>query len=324
MRKIRIYLRLTAAVSLLAAILACGSSSDDAVPSAEAPPEEQARSGALRELEAHLTEGSTYGDGPDGVELARIVRDTLAPGDGVAVRIIPGVPRNVVVLVRYRSTHGYEDLREISVRERNAEIDRIVAAIDDGYGAETDNLAVAIRGALFYGAVGVRRAGTAMEYHTGSVVSLSTIDPILGATPGADAPVPALAVGTQLEGTIVGPGGTPPSYRIELTEETVFVTQLATVATDDGPFLTLCRGAKRPWICADDESLVPIDDFQNDGLDDLAAELLQSGRMLDYQAYRLAPGIYTAVVVPNCDPGAPCPAEGTPYTLFATAPPRRD
>jgi hypothetical protein len=310
-------LRLAASAALLAAILACGAGEG-----ATESDEEQASSAALRELGEHLSEGTTYGEGPGGEELARLVRETLAPGDGVAVRIVPGNPRNVTVLVRYSAREGYEELREISVSERNAEIDRIVEGIDGSYGAQADNLAVAIRGAVFYGAVGIRRAGSPIEYHTGSIVNLSVIDPILGATAGQDAPRPALTLGAQIEGTITTPNEIPPTFRLELTAETLFVTQLVTARSDEAPFLVLCRGEQRPWLCAEDESIQPLEEFSNDRLDELDAELEPRGRMLDYQAYRLPAGVYTAVVVPNCDADAPCPAAGTSYTLLATEPTR--
>ncbi|MCB9591394.1 MAG: hypothetical protein H6719_01570 [Sandaracinaceae bacterium] len=306
--------RLLAAWVTLLAILACGSGQ-----SAEPTEEEQARSEALRTLESHLTEGQTYGEGPGGTELANLVRETVAPEDGVAVRIVPGNPRNVVVLIRYRSGGGYEDLREISVSERNEEIDRIVENIDGGYGARGENLAVAIRGSVFYGAVGVRQAGQAMQYHTGSVVSLSVIDPILTATPGEDVPVPTLALGAQVEGTVVGPPGNPPTYRLVLAQPSTVVTQLVTTQVEDGgPFMALCAGEQRGLICGDDPAIEPLDDFQSDNLDDLADRVDGQGRELDYFAYRLAAGTYTVVVYSNCDDEGPCPANGTAYTLLAT------
>lgn len=310
--------RLAASSATLLAVLACGGG-EGAAPATE---EEQARSEALRALEAHLGEGTTYGEGPGGEALAAVVRETLAPEDGVAVRIVPGSPRNVVVLVRYRSTGGYEDLRDISVAERNEELDRILEGIDGGYDARAENLAIAIRGAVFYGAVGVRMAGQAMQYHTGSVVSLAVLDPILGAPAGEDPAVPALALGAQVEGTIAAPPAAPATYRLVLAEETLVVTQLVTASSDTAPFLALCAGEQRWIACGEDQSLQPLDEFQNDGLDALADRLDGSGRMLDYQAYRLAPGTYTAVVFPNCDEGAPCATAGTAYTLMATAPTR--
>lgn len=314
-------LRLAAAWSILAAILACGG--NDGASSA-ASEEQQARSEALRALETHLGESTTYGEGPDAEALAQAVREALAPEDGVAVRVTSGNPRNVTVLVRYRSGGGYEDLREVPVAERNEEIDRIVAAIDESYGARADNLAVAIRGAVFYGAVGVRMANAAIQYHTGSVVSLSVIDPVLTAAAGEDAPVPALTLGAQVQGTVVAPPANPPSYRLELAEDSILVTQLVTPASDESAFVALCPGAQRPFLCGEDETLTPIEDFQNDGLDASAERLEEAGRTLDYQAYRLAAGTYTAVVLSNCDFEGPCPTAGTAYTLLVAAPSARE
>ena len=306
-------LRLLAAWAILLAIVACGGSG------AEPTEEEQARSEALRELESHLAEASTYGEGPGGSELATGLRETLAPGDGVAVRVIPGQPRNVVVLIRYRSTDGYQDLREISVSERNEEIDRIVTQVDQTYGATADNLAVAIRGAVFYGALGVRQAGQAIQYHTGSVVSLSPLDPILTATPGEDAPVPALTLNEQVQGTVVGPPGNPPTYQLELAEETLVVAQFIGASNDDPPFLAVCSGAHRGRDC-NAQSMDPMDDFYNDGLDALAERTQAAGRLLDYQAYRLAAGTYTFAVLSNCDWEGPCANDGTAFTLMPSTP----
>ena len=89
-------------------------------------------------------------------------------------------------------------------------------------------------------------------------------------------------------------------------------------ATEETPWLILCQGAQRAYMCAGDASIEPID-FDNEQLDDRAADLEESGRTLDYDAYRLAPGTYTAVILSGCEEGAPCPAAGTPFTLLAAA-----
>ena len=309
-------LRLAASAATLLAIVACGSAEPGAGPN-EA---EQARSDALRALEAHLGERVTYGEGPDAEALAREVREALAPEDGVAVRIVPGDPRSVVVLVRYRSTGGYQDLREISVPERNEEIDRIVDAIDQSYGARSERLAVAIRGTVFYGAVGVREPGQPMQYHTGSVVNLAVIDPILTATPAEDPPIPAFALGAQIEGTVPNARGPFPSHQLTLSEETLVVTQLVAADTRDAPFVSICRTLTRPTLCAEPDVIEPVDGFQNDGLDELAERLAGSGRALDYDAYRLPAGTYAVAVLPNCDSVDSCSSAGTRYTLLATTP----
>jgi len=314
-RRTTALLRIVAAWAALAAILACGGSGANSEPSEE----EQARSEALRELEAHLSEGTTYGEGPDGQALAEVVRETLAPGDGVAVRVIPGNPRNTVVLIRYRSTDGYEDLRDIPQSERNEEIDRILGGVDNGYGARGDNLAIAIRGALFYGALGVRMAGGELEYHTGSVVSLSPLDPLLTATAGQDAH-PPLTISEQVEGSIVGPDGEPPTYTLTVAEEGLFVTQLVTNRyPDETPFLVICPGVHPGVLCASNE-VEAVEGFYNDGLDELASRVSSSGRHLAYEAYRLMPGDYTVSILPNCDDEGGCSPAGTPFTLLATTP----
>ncbi|MCB9615567.1 MAG: hypothetical protein H6722_24310, partial [Sandaracinus sp.] len=114
---------------------------------------------ALRALEAHLDRGESYAEGPDAELIAAAARDAVAPGDGVAVKVVPGTPRHVTVLVRYRSTGGYENLREIDQTARNEELDRILASIDEGYQAGADVIGVAIRGPMAYGAIAVRRPG---------------------------------------------------------------------------------------------------------------------------------------------------------------------
>lgn len=304
-----------AAWAILAAIVACGGSG------AEEDEESQARSEALRELEAHLSTGQTYGEGPDGQEIAAAVRETVAPGDGVAVRVIPGQPRHVVVLVQYRADGNYQNLREIEQSERNAEINRIVNAIDHGYGAQQDVLGVAIRGAIFYGALGVRQPGAPMQYHTGSVVSLSPLDPVLTATPGEDVVAPPISLGTQVEGTVGGLDALT-SYRLEITEPTTLVTQFVTPERDDNmPSLIVCAGAHRPLACGDDW-LEEVSGFYNDGLDDLAERLSARGMDMNYDAYRVEPGVYTLAVLPNCDFDEPCSTVGRSFTLLATSPSR--
>ncbi|MGE0788933.1 MAG: hypothetical protein AB7S26_24885 [Sandaracinaceae bacterium] len=164
--------RIGLAWAALAAILACGGSDGEASESAPTSPERRA-------LEANLHQRQTYVDGPGAEEVADAAREALSEDDGLAVRVVDGTPRTVIVLVRYSEGGDYERLRDIPIDRRNAELDRIIEAIDMTEGTQADDVAVAIKGTIFYGALATRQAGQATQYHTGAVVDMAPLDTML-------------------------------------------------------------------------------------------------------------------------------------------------
>lgn len=290
-------------------------SEDDGTPNADAP-----ASDALRALESHLDPRQDYGEGPDGQLIAATARAALAPGDAVAVRVVPGTPRKVVVLVRYRSEGGYQNLREIPSAERNRELDRILEAIDLGYEAGADEIAVAIKGSIFYGAIAVRRPSEAVTYHTGSVISTSVLDPLLTAEAGTDAAPPSLELGSTVEGQLAPLPMPHPAYVLTLSEpRLVRVRITSNIDEENAPFIEVCRGTMRAVACTEEHAVAALDEVPDALYDEIeramAASRARGDRSFDEAAYRLPAGTYTIPVLrPNCDLET-CPAREARFTL---------
>jgi hypothetical protein len=291
-------------------------------PTGSAPAQgEQARSAALQALEAHLASGETYGEGPDAQVIAAAAREALAPGDGVAVKVVPGAPRHITVLVRYRSDGGYENLREISQSERDRELDRILDAVDGGYEAGADVIGLAIRGPFAYGAIAVRRPGQSVEYHTGTVISTSPLDPILTAAPGEE-PARTIAPGAPaIEGRLQPAPYPQPSYHLTLSEPRAVRVQLRSTRPEaQAPIVLLCRGGLRASQCEESVVVEPTDNVPEDVLDQQAQWVEQAearGHTFHEDVYRLPAGTYTVGVFRNeCPESQPaCPAATADYDL---------
>ncbi|MCB9615745.1 MAG: hypothetical protein H6722_25210 [Sandaracinus sp.] len=276
---------------------------------------------ALRALEAHLDRGETYAEGPDAESIAAAARHGLAPGDGVAVKVIPGTPRHVTVLVRYRSTGGYENLREIDQAERNEELDRILGWIDDEYQAGEDVIGVAIRGSMAYGAIAVRRPRSAVVYQTGRVLSSAPLEALLTAPAGEELPRVVTVGGPPIVGRLRPHPHPLPAHVLTLTESRAVRVQMRTTAPLDAmPVALVCRGAMRALACDDEDLVEPIDDLSDRILDRQAEEGAAAearGVLFVEEIYTLAPDTYTlAVFGSECPDGQDaCPATLAPYEL---------
>jgi hypothetical protein len=295
-----------------------GGEEDEEGATASAASGEQTSAG-LQALEAHLAARENYAEGPDAAMIAEAAREALAPGDALAVRVVPGVPRKIVVLVRYASSGGYENLRDIPSSERNEELDRIVAAIDDAYEAGADELGVAIRGAVFYGAIAVRHPSQPIEYHTGAVISTSVLDPLLTAEPGPEAR-PTLEVGSRAEGTLAPHPMPQPAYALTLSEaRRVRVRLTSNVTGDDSPIAIVCRGTVRAGSCAEDASLEPLEELDDATMDDLeraGGEAEEAGLSFQEDVYDMPAGQFTVIVFRNdCEAEGGCPGDRASYTV---------
>lgn len=313
---------------LLALACSCDREPTASAPAVAAAPtatvsreETQATSAALRALEAHLTHGETYGEGPDADVIGAVVRAAVAPGDGVAVKVVPGNPRHVTVLVRYRPTGGYENLRDISQRERNVELDQILDAIDLGYEAGDDVLGVALRGPIAYGAIAVRRPGSPVEYHTGRVIATAPLDVVLTATPG-DEPSRVITPGhPPITGRLAPHPRPQPFHHLTLTEPRAIRVQLRSSRPEgEAPFIVLCRGTIRAAQCDELSEVEPTENIPDDVFDQQERWLAQAearGGFFDEKVYRLPAGPYTlAVFRDECAEGQDeCPAATADYDL---------
>lgn len=288
-------------------------------PSSASASGETASGAGLRALEAHLDARNDHGEGPDGAAIAAAAREALAEGDAVAVRVVPGVPRKIVVLVRYRSEGGYENLRDIPSAQRNEELDRIIDAVDQGYEAGADELAVAIRGSVFYGAIAVRRPGQAVTYQTGSVISTEVLEPMLTATPGPE-PTPTLEVGSAVEGQLQPFPMPQPTYGLTLAAPAQVRVRVTSDIDGDGtPIAIVCRGTVRAGACGEEVTLEPLEEVSAAIEEEQEREAMtaeQAGRSFDELTYDLPAGTYTVVVYrADCEAEGGCPSDRARYSL---------
>ncbi|MEM9187878.1 MAG: hypothetical protein AAGF12_01780 [Myxococcota bacterium] len=276
----------------------------------------QAASAALSELQTHLSSGSTYGEGPDGEFIAQAVRAVLAPGDGVAVRVVEGAPRKITVLVRYRTTDGYESLADISQSERNEELDRILQAIDVKYEGGADEIGLGIRGSFVYGAIAVRKPGQAVEYHSGTIVSTDVLDPMLIAEPGTPAPR-ALTLNQPVSGSILSFPIPQPYYTFTLAEpKGVRVRVTTDKPRESAPIPIVCAGVTRAGQCSVEDELE--DEMHPEELvaEAVAAEEAAEGATFIEDYFSLQAGTYTVILFRNdCAGAEPCATDGANFTL---------
>lgn len=237
------------------------------------------------------------------------------------MKVVPGAPRHITVLVRYRSNGGYESLREISQAERNRELDRILEGIDLGYAAGADVIGLAIRGPMAYGAIAVRRPGQAVEYHTGRVISTAPLEPMLTAA-AAEEPSRSLAPGAPaVVGRLQAAPNPEPFYHVTLSEPRAIRVQFrSSVHGDFAPVALLCRGAIRTAQCDDALVVEPTENIPDDVLDQQAEWIERAearGQFFGEEIYRLPAGTYTiAVGRVDCPEDQPdCPATTADYDL---------
>jgi hypothetical protein len=153
-----------------------------------------------------MSAGEDYAEGPQAAAIARLVRETVEPGDAVGVKVIEGAPPHIVVLVHF-SDDEVEGLRDLGAGRRREYIDAILETIDaEGY-SDGCSVGVGIRGRIFYGAVGVRRLGQETEYDLAAVAQTAALDalftpstaPVAAPTPPSPAaPGPYASVLAQL------------------------------------------------------------------------------------------------------------------------------
>jgi len=188
MRTFASHLMTILAIGGFAVLGVASSGSGDGDQSEEAE-SNSAGSGARRTLEGHLSNGSAYGEGPGGPEIAHAMEELLdtAMGDAVAVHVTPGTPEQVVVILRLR------DLREMDDATRQEWLDSFGNTVRETFGATDANIVVGIRGNVFFGAVATMSpTATSWDTRTGAVVSTGPIDDALAiaASPSQEGQVP--------------------------------------------------------------------------------------------------------------------------------------
>ncbi len=157
--------------------------------------EERSMGAELAALTATLARGDAA-EGPDAPFIVSTIRQVLTPDDSVVVRVVPGVPRHVVALVRYGRSGRRANL-ELS--RANVEVARLLEVIDEDYEAGDDHIAVAIRASSSYRAMVVRRPRARPEYCVG-VRSYTELEDLLAAPPSRE-PVRTIRLGVPQRGT---------------------------------------------------------------------------------------------------------------------------
>lgn len=155
-------------------------------------------------LLGEITPGNAYGEGPSAQLMAVAVRSLFTPGDGVGVWVSSTVPRRVVVLVEM-DDDAIEGLADMSAAERVGYLDAIAGLLDAGFGTFGDEVAIGLRGNLFFGAVYVRHPGGVGTYDTAAIASTTGIDALLAPPAPLAAPVPPVPA------IPAPPSGAPPA-----------------------------------------------------------------------------------------------------------------
>lgn len=301
-------LALVSGLALTTACLLCGSILDNAAsnPSNSSPSATSSSSGPskLSAFESNLNRGQVHAEGPDALHIGNTVRQAVEPGDALGVKVIPGTPRKIVAIVRFADSQ-VETLADMSEARRREQINGLIEAVDDAYGgAGAEELVVGIRGTLFYGAVGVRRPGQPVEYHTGSIVSTDAIEAALSATPGAETE-PVITVGQTVSGQLQPMPQPQPRYVLQLAAPQQIRVQLATgLPIESSPIVEVCRGNVRHIACTEQTEIPPLQDVSS--IPDLQE---------NEEVFVLQPGLYTIALFAAPPIGSAVPNTNLAYTL---------
>lgn len=237
---------------------------------------------SLRSLEAHLDCRRGHGEGPD---VAPITQEVFAwrEDDCVAVRVIPGAPRRVVVVVQ-------TDTSEVA----RSELDDLMSIVDATYGAGDADVGIGIKDELAYRAVAVRRPDRAVQYGDDA----GMLERLLRHRPGPE-PSSTIEIGSTMQGSIAVYPRPQPAFHLTLSERHLLRVELTTDRDDEGaPIAVVCGGHRRAASCTDDVVFSPRDDVE------------------DADVYDLDAGRYTiAILRMACDEEGRCGSDRARYTL---------
>jgi len=172
-------LPLIAAAVLAVSVVACKpSSKSETSTTTTTGASTPAAKNALIDLESKMVKGKALGSNASEKKVAHALMEIFAAeGEtdwSAIVRVNEtSTPRKVVVLVRM------DDLRHMQKGDRKEVLDLLAAEIDEAIGPGTE-LAIGIKGKVFFGAVGTRSAGEeTLKKSTGSVVETKPLEDAL-------------------------------------------------------------------------------------------------------------------------------------------------
>lgn len=136
--------------------------------------------GGLVQLESKMVKGKAVGANASEKKIAAAINEILAGDEGdtdwsAVVRVNEtSSPKKVVLVVRL------DELRGAKKGERKEMLDLFASIIDDEIGPGSE-LAIGIKGKVFFGAVGTRTARGSLKKSTGSVVDTKPLDEAIAA-----------------------------------------------------------------------------------------------------------------------------------------------
>jgi len=131
-------------------------------------------------LEAKMVKGKAVGSNASERKIAQAMTDIFADDDGskdwaAIVRVDEAAtPKKVVLLVRM------DDLRDLRKGDRKEMLELLATEVDEAIGPGAD-LAIGIKGKVFFGAVGTRNGGGTLKKSTGSVVDSKPLEAAIAA-----------------------------------------------------------------------------------------------------------------------------------------------
>jgi hypothetical protein len=261
-------------------------------------PASQGSSASLRALESRIDCRTGYGEGPDAEGIARALHDTV--GGCIAVRVVPGVPRRIVVLIEAEGGRGA--------------LDDAMTTIDNVYGAGDAELGVAIKSPVAYEAIAIRQPDRAARYDRPH----AALEPLLTRRPGPE-PSSVITIGATIEGAIPPYPRPQPAYHLTLDERHLVRVRLTSDRLEDGPVAAVCGGHRRAGACDEDVVFEPRDDVGPGLLAEQAAaeaEATTAGRSFVEEVYELNAGLYTiGVFRTECGEDGRCGSDRAQFTL---------
>lgn len=169
------------AVALVLALVACKPSakSESSQTTTTSGAAASSNKSALFDLEAKMVKGKAVGANASEKKIAAAVQEILGE-DGetdwaAVVRVNETAsPKKVVLLVRF------DDLRDAKKGDRKEILDLFASLVDDELGPGAD-LAIGIKGKIFFGAVATRTGKGTLKTSTGSVVDTKPLEGAIAA-----------------------------------------------------------------------------------------------------------------------------------------------
>ena len=134
----------------------------------------------LLDLESKMVKGKAIGSNASERKIAQAMRELFEDEDGskdwaAIVRVDETAsPKKVVLLVRM------DDLRDVRKGDRKEFLDLLAVEVDAAIGPGAD-LAIGIKGKVFFGAVATRNGRGALKKTTGSVVDTKPLEAAIAA-----------------------------------------------------------------------------------------------------------------------------------------------